>query len=252
MGTTSAGRSGSGSGLGSNGGGTWSDGGGILTYSRGIMTSKLFSDTDIKREVTETLGALFARASTYIKESFTNKFLLELYDELFIFSKLLRENENINKIAKRYDLETNEPGFIFSLILKLFDRFSKTGIDSRSVDNVRITLERFIFISVGDNHDVAIEGNGSEVIVAMKENKEFWGLLSEYFLSTLLNVMFSKEVEKKVPDATFAIQKELANRTRKIITNFEKSKDGEKVNFSKIFEYISNNWESFKRELING
>jgi hypothetical protein len=249
MGTTSAGVSGSGSGLRAGGGSGWQSGAGIYTSAKGKMVPKPFNNSDIENEIRKTITALFSRTSPYIKEAFCNSYTIQLYNELFVFSQLLRKGDNIELICQRYDLDVKEPEFIFNLIDRLDKKFSKVNIDPRCTDTARATLENFLFQILEDNYDLAVIGNGKTVIKAMGTKIDFWRTLSGHFLLTLASTMFLKEVERKVPNATFFIKRAIEQRTNAVISDFKSFHKEGKVDYSKLLEYICENWEWFKREM---
>jgi hypothetical protein len=250
MGTTSAGATGSGSGLKASGGSGWQRGGGRYASSGGKMITKRFSQADIDEEISTTLGALFSRTATYIKESICNSYIQDLFGEMFILSQLIRKTDGVEQVGKRYNLDMTESDFMFKLIHRLEEKFDKTNIDNRCLEVARMTLERFLFRVLVDKSNLAVTGNGRAVVRAMSENAKFWDSLSGYFLSEIAYTLFSKEVEGKVPNATFAIKKALEKRTNTVISSFQNSVKNGKPHYPKLLEYISKNWELFKTEML--
>lgn len=212
------------------------------------MNARQYSPTEIDNEVKSTIKAMAARTQPYLQETFCNSYIQQLYKELFAFSRLLRDADRIDKISRRYGLKMSDSGFLFSLIDRLDNRFGKEDVDPRCLETARLSLEPFLFESLGKKQNVGVVGNGEEVITAMAAGSEYWNSLSGHFLSVLARTLFFKEVERKIPKATFAIEAAIERRTNALISEFAVIQEG-KVDYSALMEYISTHWDWFESEM---
>jgi hypothetical protein len=249
MGTTSAGASGSGSGLRAAGGAGWSSGSGFFESDGSRMMTAQPGKAEIEDEVRTIAVALFSRAEAYVRESFCNAYIKALYKELFKLCEFIQGKGNVEQVMRAYSLDMNESGFIFSLLDKLGNMFSKDGIDPRCTETARSALENLLFKALGDRQDLAATGDGKSVIKAMTINTEFCRRLSYHFLAVFGETLFLKEMERKVPRAIFSIRRTLERRTDAVISEFESRPKAEETDNSSLLEYICENWEWFKREM---
>jgi hypothetical protein len=245
MGTSSSGRSGSGSGMRAG-----SYGAGSYESLDGQMNSKPYDPSDISNEVGELLKQLFGRAAPYTREMFDNPYLKNVYLELFTFSALVRDPNSAEDIGAKYDLNIEESGFIPNLIGNLDQKYRQPEVDSRCANAVRQTLELFLFRAVKDEYDLTIgNSSGREVIAAMGANVDFWKSLSGHFLSDLAKIMCKKEVERKSKGATLATEREVERRTNQVIDSYKQLSGEGGPDYRQLFQYIGQNWEWFKKEM---
>jgi hypothetical protein len=252
MGTTGGGGSGSGSGVrvGGGGGSSGSSGGaGSYVSSNRKISSKSYNSADIKSEIGRLFKQLFNRALPYMKSMFYNPYLDQVYEELFSFSRLMRDQNSLKLISDRYNLDMEETGFILNLINRLDEKYWNSEVDTRCANAVRQTLEDFLFKAVKDDHYLVVDGTGREVAKVMNDNADFWKSLSGHFLSTLASAMYEKEIERKGTEATFAFKKEIERRTNHVISSYKQLNRKGKPNYQDIFKYIGRNWEWFKTEM---
>jgi hypothetical protein len=245
MGTASSGGSGGGSGMRSGGG----DGGGGYYSSDGNMSTKAFDAAGISAEVGKLFKGLFSRASAYMQEMFDNPYITNVYLELFTLSSLVRNQNSVEAIGERYKIDMDEPLFILNLLDKFREKYQVAGVDSRCIDAVRLTLESFLFKAVDDDPILSIDGNGRDVVNSMSKNADFWKRLSGNFLLYLTVMVYKKDTEAKTPKASFAAEKEIEKRTNQIITSYEQLSGGRETDYTRLFEYIGQNWEWFKKEM---
>jgi hypothetical protein len=247
MGTASSGGSGGGSGL-RAGGGSGGGAGGFAS-SGGNISSISYERSDISNEVRKILTELFGRASTYSRTIFDNDYVKMVYKDLFDLSLVLRKQNSKELIGDKYNLDMNEPKFILNLINKLHEEYSTNEISSDSSKAVRQTLESFFFESIQDDPNLLF-ADGKTIVDNMADNKTFWKSLSGYFLSKLAITVYKKEIERRIPQATFAIEDEIERRTNQVIFNYQELSQNKKTNYKDLFQYIGQNWEWFKNEML--
>jgi hypothetical protein len=245
MGTGSFGSSGAGSGIRHR-----ESGSGQYQSSGGQVIAASFGPKDMKKEVQEVLGELFAGASEYMKGMFANSYVRSVFAELFEFSRILRSDSAVRELGELYRLDVKKTGFILNLIDRLDAQIRTPDVEERFANTVRSTLELFFFKAVRDEYNVATAGTATQVVDAMRDNRDFWRSLSGHFLYSLASTVFQKEVERKAHQATFAVAKELETRTNAVIDSYEKLNEGRGINYRALLDYIADHWEWFRAEMI--
>jgi hypothetical protein len=243
---TSSGGGGGGGGSGVGGGGA----GGVGEYlsSEGQMTNREYKPTDVRNEVGSLLTKLFRHASAYLEEMFCNPYLKAVFPELFTLSSLLHNENPVEIVGKRYDLDMYEPNFIFDLVSRFDQKFGREEVDSRCAEAIRQAVQEFLFRAVQDDPNVIIS-TGNDVVKAMADRVVFWQSLSGHFLSCLANAVYQKEIERKSEAAIFAIQDEIERRTNRVIESYEAISGRNTEDYRHLFQYVCENWEWFKKEM---
>lgn len=244
MGTASFGIHGSGSGMRTGGGGV----GGSYS-SGGQMDAYPFDSKTIQKEVSSQFKELFTRANPYLQSMFSNQYLCDSYFDLFSFLSMLQGEKPVVKIGDKYKIDMNEPGFILTLIDKFDQMFRSIEVSQIASDAVRLTLEKVFFKAVNNDPFLLIDGNGIEVVEAMRLNSTFWHSLSGHFLSELAIIVYKKETESKTPQASIATVKEIEGRINQVIQCFVEKSDDKKTDYSSLLKYIEKHWDWFKGEM---
>jgi hypothetical protein len=159
MGTGSAG--------GGGGGGSGFGGGpglarlGSYTFRRGNATERTLSQAAIRREIS---GLVARRATTeYLRKQFTSPLLASVYEHLMDLAVGRNDGDPLERLRGNLQVDPG-PGFLLRLADTITSRNAELEPDRRVRETVRVCLEDFLILAIGNDPDVYTSATHYEVL----------------------------------------------------------------------------------------